>query len=77
MADSRLEQFELSNITLEDLRLLKNSAVRDALVEMVRNPGSLVASGHQNHGSHENHSTDASRFLETIFIQNLARQSSK
>jgi hypothetical protein len=72
MADKgKLEAIDLASVTLEDLRVLKNSGVRDALIEMIRNPESLLASGHQNHGSHSNHSTDAAKFLETEFVKDL------
>jgi hypothetical protein len=70
-ANSRLEQVDLSRISLEDLRTLKNSAVRDALLEMIRNPQGLLASGHQNHGSHGNHSTDAASFLNKEIVQGV------
>ncbi len=79
MADEKnpksvFEQIDLSKVSLQDLMTLKNSSVRDALVEMVRNPDSIAASGHQNHGSHENHNTDSSKFLETEFVQDLIKK---
>jgi hypothetical protein len=70
---SKLEQVDLSSISLEDLRSLKNSAIRDALLEMIRNPQGLLATGHQNHGSHGNHSTDAASFVQKELLQSAVR----
>jgi hypothetical protein len=58
-----LASIDINKLTVADVARFKNPAVRDALVEMIKNPGDL-ASSHQNHGSHADHSTNASRFLE-------------
>lgn len=60
----KLETIDLSKVTLEDLRVMKNPSFRDALVSLIRNPGDLARIGHQNHGSHGDHSTDAARFID-------------
>lgn len=71
MADDvrkKLDAIDLSAVTLEDLKKLSNSSLRDALLDIIRRPGDMAASGHQNHGSHTNHGTESSRFLDSEFI---------
>ena len=67
MADNPLEQVDLSKVTLNDLRQLRNPALREALLELVRFPDDVLALGHQNHGSHSNHSTESAEFLRLRF----------
>jgi hypothetical protein len=68
----KFDQIDLSSITLDDLKEIKNGKLRDALIELVKSPESLVASGHQNHGSHTNHGTDASKFIDLELKMNPA-----
>lgn len=63
----KLDQLDLRKVTLEHLRQIRNPALRDALVDLVRTPAGDVALGHQNHGSHSNHSTEAVDFLRIQF----------
>jgi hypothetical protein len=58
-----LANIDINKLTLAEVARFKNPAVRDALIDMLKNPGDLAAS-HQNHGSHADHSTSSSRFLE-------------
>ncbi len=63
----KLEQIDLSKVTLEDLKRLRNPSLREALLDLVRFPDDVLAWGHQNHGSHSNHSTESAEFLALKF----------
>jgi hypothetical protein len=77
MADDphpRLDQIDLSSITLQDLRKLKNPALKNALTDLVRMPDDLMAIGHQNHSSHGDHATaPAAEFRKMTFRPEEAR----
>lgn len=70
MADAKdkLDQIDLGRITLDDISKLENSALREALLALARQPGQRLAAGHQNHGSHSNHNTEAAAFIDTQFV---------
>ncbi len=63
----KLEQIDLSKVTLEDLKRLRNPSLREALLDLVRLPDDVLALGHQNHGSHSNHTTESAEFLDLQF----------
>lgn len=62
-----LDQIDLSKVTLNELRQLRNPALREALLQLARMPDDVLALGHQNHGSHSNHSTESAEFLRLQF----------
>ena len=72
MADLKkvLGGIDLNNISLADLGKITNPALRNALVDVVTTPDAAI--GHQNHGSHSDHSTDSGRFLELDFASRRA-----
>ena len=63
----KLAQIDLSKVTLEELKRLRNPSLRDALLDLVRLPDDVLALGHQNHGSHSNHTTESAEFLDLKF----------
>lgn len=67
------EVIDLDKFTLADLGEIKNPALRNALLDAVLTPGGDVAVGHQNHGSHGDHTTDSSRFIEMEFLAKKGR----
>jgi len=74
MADDdlkELERIDLAKMTVADLARLRSPALRDALLEAVRRVN-VAAYGHQNHGSHTNHGTESSQFLEIEFSRKVA-----
>ncbi|HEV8673609.1 MAG TPA: hypothetical protein VGX21_06145 [Methylomirabilota bacterium] len=53
---SKLDQLDLSRLTVDDIRNLKNTVLREALLEVLRRKRDPLAS-FQQHISHEEHYT--------------------
>lgn len=71
-----LNELDLTKLTLEDIRGLKNPVLREALERILGDPGDTVAS-HQNtsssHTRHADHNTSSQRLFELEFAERLGR----
>jgi FXSXX-COOH protein len=69
-----LNELDLTKLTLEDIRGLKNPVLREALERVLGDPGDAVAS-HQNttssHSRHSNHNTSSAQLFELEFAERL------
>ena len=68
-----LEDLDLEKISIGDIRGLKNTVLRDALLDALQRRIDPMAS-HQNHGSHSDHNTDSSKLIELEYLGRRARK---
>lgn len=73
----KLKQIDLTKVTLDDLQKLENITLRNSLIDMIRNPGMRAASGHQNHGSHTNTSSDLVHHELGVAVKDVAKDVTK